>query len=165
MKYIYLLFFPFLLGCYGINKEGPSIAIFSPECLDSLAWESMCKEYPIDNIKNPDLLYQLEQIRANDAPKYILYFKEEPEEIIGCSGYSIDVAYNAEISSCSFNGGSVLLSNYEQKRIRNRVFKAMLKYQCEQGKMQTLERMKEDVLHSDLHKDYPLEGKRPCQPQ
>jgi hypothetical protein len=86
----------------------------------------------------------------------MFYFKEQPEEIIGCDWYSVRVAYNEKISDHPLTGLSPLLGNAEQKRIRNRVLSEIMKYQCEEGRKETLELMAADVPFAESHKKYPL---------
>jgi len=153
-----------LAGCviptYGVNAETSEIGSMSPRCLDSLAWDIICAEHSIDNITNPELLLKLNDVKNHFIePDYILYFKDGPEEIIGCDWYSIRVVYNYNIANQTLTGLSPLLSNKEQKRIRNRVFKELMKHQCEEGKKETLKNMERDVPYAESHKHYPLKIK------
>src|SRR5690606_10186274 len=95
MRIIYFVATIILLNsCYGINEETSEIGSMSPECLDSLAWEKMCEEHSIDRIEEPELLIALDEIEDHFIkPDYILYFKEAPEEIVGCDWYSIRVVF------------------------------------------------------------------------
>jgi hypothetical protein len=151
-----------LTGCYGVNSETSEIASMSPTCLDSLAWDKICKEHSIDSIKDPLLLSKVEEIRNHFIkPDYILYFKETPEELIGCNWYSIRVAYNKNISDHTVDGLSQSLGNKEQRRIRDRVYKELMKYQCDKGRNQMMKEMEEDVPYADSHEKYPLKLKDP----
>lgn len=155
MKGIYILFAIIVSSCYGVNSETSEIGSMSPSCVDSLAWTKICQEHSIDSIKDPELLRKLEQVKNHFIkPEYILYFKDEPEEIIGCDWYSVRVVYNKKISSQTLDGLSPELGNDEQKRIRNRVLKEIMKYQCQEGQLETLQEMGKDVPYSDSHKDY-----------
>ena len=145
-----------LNSCQFSNSETSEIGSMSPTCLDSLAWKKICKEHSIDSIKDPKLLSKLEDVKNHFIkPDYILYFKDGPEEIIGCDWYSIRVVYNEKIADQTLTGIDPFLGNDEQKRIRNRVLKEIMKYQCEEGKKETLEEMKKDVPFSESHKNYP----------
>ena len=146
-----------LNSCQFTNTETSEIANLSPTCLDSLAWKKICQEYSIDSIKDPKLLSKLEDVKNHFIkPDYILYFKNGPEEIIGCDWYSIRVVYNEKIADQILTGLNPLLGNDEQKRIGIRVLKEIMKYQCEEGKKETLEEMSKDVPFAKSHKDYPL---------
>ncbi|HRE76300.1 MAG TPA: hypothetical protein PLL09_00605 [Flavobacterium sp.] len=146
-----------LTSCQFANSETSEIGSMAPTCLDSLAWKKICQEYSIDSIKEPKLLSNLEDVKNHFIkPAYILYFKEEPEEIIGCDRYFIRVVYNEKIADQTLTGLDPLLSNSEQKRIRNRVLKEIMKYQCEEGKKETLIEMSRDVPFAESHKAYPL---------
>ncbi len=139
------------------NSETSEIGSMSPSCLDSLAWEKICQEHSVDSIKDSVLLTKLEDIRNHFIkPEYILYFKEEPEEIIGCDWYSVRVVYNKKIADQTLTGLDPLLGNDEQKRIRNRVLKEIMRYQCKDGQSETLKEMEKEVPYAESHKDYPL---------
>ena len=155
----FLIIFTMLVlnSCQFANSETSEIGSMSPTCLDSLAWRKICQEYSIDSIKDPKLLSNLEDVKNHFIkPDYILYFKDGPEEIIGCDWYSIRVVYNEKIADQTLTGLDPLLGNDEQKRIRNRVLKEIMKYQCEEGKKETLKGMIKDVPFAESHKDYPL---------
>lgn len=157
MKIIYLFIALILSGCYGVNSETSEIGTMSTSCLDSLAWTKMCQQNSIDSIKDPELLAKLKDVKKHFIkPDYILYFKDEPEEIIGCDWYSIRVVYNKKIADQTLTGLDPLLGNDEQKRIRNRVLKELMKYQCSEGQLETLKKMEEEVPFAESHKDYPL---------
>lgn len=144
-------------SCQFVNSETSEIGSMSPICLDSLAWKKICLEYSVDSIKKPKLLKRLKDIKNHFIkPDYILYFKEEPEEIIGCNWSAIRVVYNEKIADQPLTGLDPFLGNEEQKRIRNRVLKELIKYQCEEGKKETLKEMEKEVPFADSHKDYPL---------
>jgi mRNA-degrading endonuclease YafQ of YafQ-DinJ toxin-antitoxin module len=139
------------------TNETSELGSMSPSCLDSVAWESICKEHSIDSIKDRELLTKLQDVKNHFIkPDYILYFKEGPEEIIGCDWYSIRVVYNREIADQTLTGSDPLLGNDEQKRIRNRVLKELMKYQCYEGQIETLKEMENDIPYAESHKDYPL---------
>ena len=139
------------------NSETSEIGSMSLSCLDSLAWEKICKQHSIDGIKDRELLAKLEDVRNHFIkPHYILYFKEELEEIIGCDWYAVRVVYNKNIADRTLNGLDPLLGNQEQKRIRNRVFREIMRYQCSEGQVETLNEMEREVPFAESHKDYPL---------
>ncbi|MDI1233271.1 MAG: hypothetical protein PSX81_03195 [bacterium] len=149
-----------LNSCQFANSETSEIGSISARCLDSLAWGKICQQYSTDSIKKSKLLAELEKVKNHFIkPQYILYFKDEPEEIIGCDWSSIRVVYNASIANQTLTGLDPLLGNGEQKRIRNRVLKEIMKYQCEAGKMETIKAMKAEVPYAESHKNYPLKIK------
>jgi hypothetical protein len=155
MKAFYLFIAIISSGCYGVNSETSEIGTLGPSCLDSLAWTKICQQNSIDSIKDPELLRKLEDVKNHFIkPEYILYFKDEPEEIIGCDWYSVRVVYNKRISYHTLDGLSPQLGNDEQKRIRNRVLQELMKYQCQEGQLETLREMEKDVPYAESHKDY-----------
>jgi hypothetical protein len=146
-------------GCNQLftNAETSEIGSMSPSCLDSLAWGKLCREHSVDSVTHQALRIKLEDLKNHFIkPDYVLYFREEPEEIIGCDWYSIRVVYNRKIADQVLDGLDPLLGNDEQKRVRNRVLKEILKYQCTEGQKETLEEMRKDVPYAESHKNYPL---------
>jgi hypothetical protein len=158
MKNVFILLISLLLSaCYGINSETSEIANIHMSCLDSLAWEKVCMEYDVNDIRDPELQAGLKEVRNHFIkPKYVLYFDEAPKEIIGCDWHTVRVVYNAAIADQAMSGLSPFLSNQEQKRIRNRVLSALMQHQCAEGKKETVKAMAAPVPFAESHKDYPL---------
>lgn len=144
-------------SCYQVNSETSEIAIINASCLDSLAWDKILQEHSVHKIKDSSLIIGLKSVKNHFIkPDYILYFDDEPKEIIGCNWGAIRVVYNENIASHSLTGLSTLLSNKEQKRIRNRVLIELLKHQCDKGKFEMAKEMEKDVPFANSHKNYPL---------
>lgn len=140
---------------YFVNSETSQIGDTDWNCLDTLAWEKLCSEYSINSIEEEQYLDGLELVKNHFLkPKYILYFKSNPKEIVGCDYYSIRVAFNPKISNGTLDGLSPELSNEEQKRIRNRVWNEVSRYQCDQGQMETMKKMERDVPFAESHKNH-----------
>ena len=138
-----------------VNSETSQIGDTDWNCLDSLAWEKLCEQHSIDSIKDKEFVNGLKLVENHFLkPKYILYFNSNPKEIVGCDWYSIRVAFNPNISNDAINGLSADLSNKEQKRIRNRVWKELYKHQCKKGQNETIKKMERDVPFSESHKNY-----------
>ncbi|MCH2235613.1 MAG: hypothetical protein MK078_15335 [Crocinitomicaceae bacterium] len=155
-------FTPFILvfisvSCINlVNEETSQIGNLDPMCLEDSAWTKICQEHSIEKISDPDYLMGLESINNHWlSPDYVLYFDEEPKEIIGCDWYGVRIVYNKNISSNTLTGLSPQLGNDEQKRIRNRVMRELIKYQCAEGQLQMLSDMSKEVPFADSHIDYP----------
>ncbi|MDB4297197.1 hypothetical protein N9901_00420 [Flavobacteriaceae bacterium] len=147
----YVAFLSILLsGCsFGVNSKTSQIGNLNDKCLDKNAWEKMTELYSIENIKDSSLVKNINEIKNHFIkPKYILYFDEAPREIIGCDYYSIRAVYNANIADQVLSGLSQQLSDREQVRIRNRVQKALMEYQCAEGKLESTEWMKRPAIFS-----------------
>ncbi len=143
-----------LSGCYGANSETSQIGDLNSKCLADYAWDSICKEYTTAKITDSVFINGLSDVKAHFMkPKYILYFDNDPKEIIGCDYYSIRVVYNPKIDDGVFDGLSPQLNDDDQVRIRNRVQNALMKYQCAEGKLEAQERMKEPALFSKEYYD------------
>ncbi len=122
----------------------------SPECLSETAWQDAMKKYSTEKITDSVFLEGLKEVQNHLVkPNYILYFDEEPKEIVGCDWYSIRVAFNPNITYYSVDGLTTALSDKEQVRIRNRVFEVLMEYQCEDGKAAMLKAMKEPAVFSE----------------
>lgn len=139
-----------LSSCYyHPNSETSQIGNLNTKCLDKLAWENITDLYSSENINDSNFLERVDDIKKHFIkPKYVLYFDESPKEIIGCDYYSVRAVYNPNIADQVLDGLSPQLSDNEQIRIRNRVQKALMKYQCPEGKMDSIEWMKRSVIFS-----------------
>lgn len=143
-----------LTSCYGVNEKTSEIGSMAPECLSKGAWEDAMKKYSVENITDSVFLEGLKEVENHFLrPDYILYFDEEPKEIVGCDWYSIRVAFNPKITYYSVDGLSSELSDKEQIRIRNRVFKVLMEYQCEEGKIAMRKAMNEPAVFSEEYYD------------
>ena len=142
-------------GCYyGVNSKTSQIGDLNDKCLEKNAWDSLCKAYSYENISDSNMIKRVEDIRNHFIkPEYILYFNDEPKEIIGCNYYSVRAVYNPTIMDQVLNGLSPQLSDKEQIRIRNRVQKALMEYQCEEGKAESLEWMQKPAIFSEEYYD------------
>lgn len=159
MKYKLLniwLLLPLLLiiGCYGINSKTSEIGDINSICQSKNAWEEILKENSVDRIKDSTFIEGLKYVKNHFSnPKYILYFQDEPKEIIGCDWYTVRVAFNPKIFDGDIDGLSPALSDREQARIRNRVLKLLYKYECPEGKKQLLKELKKPAVFSDEYYD------------
>lgn len=139
-----------LSGCYyGVNSETSQIGDLNDKCLVKQAWENITELYSSENINDSTFVKRVDDVKNHFIkPKYILYFDESPKEIIGCDYYSVRAVYNPNIADQVLDGLSPQLSDNEQIRIRNRVQKALMKYQCPEGKMESIEWMKRPAIFS-----------------
>jgi len=144
-----------LSGCYyGVNPETSQIGDLNDKCLEKNAWKKMVELYSIKNITDTNFLKKVDDVKNHFIkPDYILYFSEIPKEIIGCDYHSIRAVYNPQTADQVLSGLSPQLSDKEQIRIRNRVQKALMEYQCEEGKMISEEWMKKPAIFSKEYYD------------
>ena len=144
-------------SCNGsfVNSETSQIGNLNGVCVDTNVMKKLGRKFSIDSLKDSVLLLKVKQIKEHFIhPEYVLYFDEEPIELVGCDFYSIRNVYNAKISEQVLDGLDIVLSNDEQVRIRNRVLKEYLKFQCDKGKNQTELEMTEPAIYSNSHKNY-----------
>ena len=139
----------FLVGCYGVNSETSQIGDINSNCLTKNAWKEIQNEYSTEKINDSTFQEGLKHIENHFIkPEYIIYFKDEPKEIVGFDSYSIRVVYNPKIADFGVDGLSPQLSDKEQIRIRNRVLKLIKEYSCEEGKKAITKDMNEPAIFS-----------------
>lgn len=149
-RYIFFVILIFSSCSYGVNKENSQIGDLNSKCLDANTWDRMTEIYAFDDISDLTFLKGLYDIEEHFIkPEYVLYFDDLPKELIGCDSYSIHAVYNPEISEDVLDGLSLELSDKEQIRIRNRVQKALMEFQCEEGKKESTEWMKRPAIYSE----------------
>lgn len=134
---------------YGANKETSEIGTLNMTCISDSAWDSLCKIYSTQNIKDSTFTRHLSDVKNHFIkPNYILYFDTEPKEIIGCDYYSVRVAYNPKIADQAVSGLDPVLRDEEQVRMRNRVQGLLIKYQCKAGQEESIKAMQEPAPFS-----------------
>ena len=140
----------FLSSCYGINAETSEIGSLNDRCLEGGAWEKLSGKYSVTSIKDSAFLEGLAEVKNHfSTPEYILYFEEEPREIVGCSWSAVRVVFNPKLAYWPIDGLTPQLSDQEQVRVRNRVQNALMEYQCAEGKAESRELMKAPAVYSN----------------
>ncbi len=146
MRVIYLCFVVILLqSCYGINEKTSEICTLNTNCISSTAWNEISKEYSTNKIVRSEFIKKVEGFKNQTFSNEVLYFENNPEELIGVDNelYSVRYVYNPKISNQILNGLSPQLNDVEKKRIRLRIQTLLMKYQCEEGKKESLNAMEE----------------------
>ena len=147
---VQIFFLSLLIGCYGINSKTSQIGNLDDTCLDDDAWLELTEAHSVDSTTDTEFTSAIHRVRSHHTnPEYILYFNEEPKEVIGCDYYSVRAVFNPKLSNRVLDGLSPKLSDEEQVRIRNRVQKALMDYQCEEGKKKSRELFKRPAIYSD----------------
>lgn len=138
MKTFVAILVPLLFtGCYyGINSKTSEIGNLNTNCLDKDAWLIIYQKYSISNIDDSIYSFQVNDFKNMPFETDLLYFESNPKEIIAISKehYSVRYVFNPSISSQILDGLSPKLKEEEKKRIRNRIQKVLMEYQCEAGK-------------------------------
>ncbi len=143
-----------LSGCYGVNSKTSEIGSFDWTCLTENDMREIAVEHSTENITDTIFKEGLEEVKNHFLkPKYILYFDESPQEIVGMDGNSIRAAFNPEIAKFAIDGLSPQLSDTEQVRIRNRVLRLVWKKECAEGKLRLEKLMKEPAVFSEAYYD------------
>lgn len=136
-----------LSSCYGVNSETSEIGNTYYTCRNKNTWIEISKQYSTDQIKDSMFLEGLKDVKNHFLkPDYIIYFKNEPREIVGISNEVIRVAFNPKIFNGPIDGLSPKLTDLEQVRIRNRVLKLLYRYECPEGKRQISKALKEPAI-------------------
>ena len=125
-------------GCYGVNQKTTEIGMLNSTCLQDIAWSELSKKYSKDNITSAEFKEGLLRVENYFLkPDYILYFQSGPEEIIGCDYYTVRTVFNPDISTMAIGGLDPSLSDNEQIRVRNRIQKLLMEYQCDKGRQES----------------------------
>ena len=145
MKLINLLVIILLFqSCrYGINEKTSWICDLNTTCLNDDAWVKILQKYSTDSIKDNKLLEKLKDFKSLPFQTDVLYFRDEPIELIGFEYYGIRYIYNPKISNQILNGLSPQLNDKEKKRIHKRIQILLMEYQCEKGKKESLKAIEE----------------------
>ena len=123
------------IGCgYGINEKTTQIAYINNTCLKKNAWDTIINIYSTKKITDSLFLDAVSNFKNTSFPVSVIYFEQEPKELIGIDYSSIRYVFNPSISNQILDGLSPKLKEEEKKRIRNRIQKILMEYQCEEGK-------------------------------
>lgn len=143
--FYYVLLALIFSSCYGVNKKTSEIGDLNTDCLDSNAWDNLILKHSVTNITDTLFIESLESLKNRTFKTDILFFEDYPKELIAVAEdhYSIRYVFNPKISSQVLDGLSSKLNESEKKRIRNRVQKLLMEYQCSKGKQESLYLMKE----------------------
>ena len=143
MKKILFVSVSVLTACsYGVNGSTSEIADINNRCLSKNAWDSIISIHSVDKIRDSTFLKALHNFKNEPFPVSLIYLSQEPKEIIGVTYSSVRYVFNPKIdSNMILDGHSAILKEAEKNRIRNRVQKLLMEYQCEAGKKEALEQM------------------------
>jgi hypothetical protein len=151
---IQIALFSSLSSCYGVNSKTSEIGDLDDTCLEEGAWDKLTENYAVDSTTPKEFASAVYSVKGHFIhPKYVLFFKEEPMEVVGCDYYSVRAVYNPKLSKDVLHGLSPKLSDDEQVRIRNRVQKALMEYQCDKGKKKSQELFKRPAVYSEEYYD------------
>jgi hypothetical protein len=141
LLFIIVLSFSSCLDQAFINKETSAIGSIYGECLKKDAWDTLFTRYDVNNVKDSLLKEVLTEFENQPFRPYVLYL-QDPEEFIGISTdkYMVRYVYNSNLSSKVLDG--FMLNDSEKNRILNRVQKLLMEFQCEDGKIQSLDEIK-----------------------
>lgn len=136
MKLIVISALIFLVAsCYGINEKTSGISSINYSCPDS-QWDSILKDYSVDRITDSSFSKKISSFRTQPFATKLIYFDQEPKEIIGVSKnyYQIRYVYNPELSSEVLNGFSKKLTPDEVERISKRIYTLLEEYGCKENR-------------------------------
>lgn len=125
-----------------VNNETSAIGGVYAECLEKGAWDTLFLKYSINKIHDPSLEEILVEFKSKPFNTDILYL-DEPKELIAISDdrYMVRYLYNPKLSHKILDG--FMMEQKEKNRVLNRVQRLLMDYQCENGKVQSLNSIKE----------------------
>ena len=128
-----ILLAPLLVSCDGmpfVNGKTSEIGSLNSYCLDNNTWDTLQQMYSINEVKDSSFNSAIRRMKEHwTSPKYILYFKNDPEEIIACEYYAVRAVYNPRLSPQILDGlNDSLLTDKEQIRVRNRIINLLANY-------------------------------------
>lgn len=129
-----------LASCYGVNERTSHICNFNTTCVKKDAWAEIFRQYPVSEVSDSIWLLNLKKFKDQVFPSDVLYFAENPRELIGIdqNHSSVRYVYNPLISDQILDGLSPQLNAVEKKRIAKRIQTIVMQYQCEKGKNESL---------------------------
>lgn len=131
---IYFMYICFTSCGYGVNDKTTQISYINNTCLKKNAWDTIINIYSSKKITDSIFMKALSNFKNTSFPVSVIYFEQGPKELIGFDYSSIRYVFNPLISNQILDGLSPKLNESEKKRIRNRVQKILLEYQCAEGK-------------------------------
>ncbi len=139
INYLSIILIASSFGCkYGINEKTTQISYINNTCLQKDAWDSIKAKYSTKNIHDTIYLQALSDFKNVPFPVSVIYFDQEPKELVGVEYSVIRYVFNPKISDQILDGLSPELNNKEKKRLRNRVQQLLIPYQCEEGKEEAM---------------------------
>lgn len=124
-----------IMGCgYGVNEKTTQIAYINNTCLKKNAWDTIINIYSTKRVTDSLFLNALSSFKNVSFPVSVIYFEQDPKELIGVDYSSIRYVFNPSISNQILDGLSPQLKEEDKTRIRNRIQKILMEYQCEKGK-------------------------------
>jgi len=130
-----------LSSCYGVNERTSEIFNLNTTCLSKETWDEINNEYSTNTVTDSVWLEKSKEFKDQPFPTEVLYFSEQPQELVGIATdhYSVRYVYNPQISDQILNGLSPQLNEEERKRIGIRIQTILMQYQCQKGKQESLE--------------------------
>ena len=144
-KYFFIIYI--ISGCHLENNKSTAIDMIHDNCIADSAMDILSERYSINNIKDSIFKVKLIEMNKRAFKTKVLYFNENPEELIGIDRYLIMYVYNPTLSSKVLSGRNVEITEKERNRIFVRIQKLLIEFQCEKGKIESfkmIEKLKND---------------------
>ena len=134
MKCVFLLlFFIGLNSCssWFVNEKTSEIGDLDTGFLNKDVWNEIIENYSTVDIKDSIFRKKLKDFKNRPFETEVLYFDEDPKELIGISDdhYSVRYVFNPKLSTQILDRLSSKLSESEKKRITNRIPVLLIKHQ------------------------------------
>jgi hypothetical protein len=113
------------------------------------AWDEIYESYSVKkvNVSNQTMLNGINQFKSQLYETELIYFKSGPEEIIGVTKTSVRYVFNPKLSDRVLDGFDRKLSLNEKIRIRDRVQKVIMNYQCDEGLQRSYDLLEEKEVY------------------
>lgn len=135
-KYLFIIILT--SSCNLENNKSTAIDMIHDDCIADSAMDILCERYSIKSIKDSIFNKKLKEMNKRAFKTRVLYFKNNPEEIIGIDRYLIMYVYNPSLSSNVLCGLNDEVTEKERNRIFIRIQKLLLEFQCEKGKNESI---------------------------
>jgi hypothetical protein len=133
-----LLYLIILISCKNpfVNARTSSFGSYRNVCMSNGALAKIETKYSVTKISDSTFHEAAKEMKNQRIEVRVIYFNEEPREIIGYTDGAVRYAFNPKISTEIVDGVSNELSEKERCRILNRFQYVIMQYQCEEGKIE-----------------------------
>jgi hypothetical protein len=153
MKKMFLIIVLFLHSCSLENQKTKAIASINIDEVDSSFWRDLESKYYLDSTRMrpyPLHFFGLSIDSAlkrfsNDNAKYIVHFKDDPQEVVGFDDFSLRTVYSPSLAVGVLDNISSSIGPYHKRRIATRLQLLIMKYQSEKESFKSLNMMRSET--------------------
>lgn len=119
-----------------VNARTSFFGFYRNVCISKDALNKIEAQYSLTKISDSIFRNASIQMKKQRIEVRVMYFSDEPQEIIGFNDGAVRYAFNPKISNDIVDGLSNELTEKEKCRILNRFQSVVMQYQCEEGKIE-----------------------------